>query len=137
MADKKTGIDQELILNLANILKDTDLTEIEVEQDNMRIRVSRNSQTVYAPPQQYAYAPQMMQAPQAAPAAVVASPMAAAVASNGFTLTSPMVGTGQPAFRRDRHSRQGRPDRSDHRSDEDHEPDSGAPVGEGNGDHGG
>ena len=93
MADKKTGIDQELILNLANILKDTDLTEIEVEQDNMRIRVSRNSQTVYAPPQQYAYAPQMMQAPQAAPAAVVASPMAAAVASNGFTLTSPMVGT--------------------------------------------
>ena len=42
MADKKPGIDQALIRDLANILKDTDLTEIEVEQDDLRIRVSRN-----------------------------------------------------------------------------------------------
>ena len=91
MADKKTGIDQALIRDLANILKDTDLTEIEVEQEDLRIRVSRNSQTVYAAPQQY-YAPQM-QAPQPAPVAAVPTAMAAAVATNGSTLTSPMVGT--------------------------------------------
>jgi acetyl-CoA carboxylase biotin carboxyl carrier protein len=102
MADKKTGIDQALIRDLANILNDTDLTEIEVEQDDMRIRVSRNSQTVYAAPQ-YGYAPpQQMQQP-AAP--VVNAVVPAVAATNGFTLTSPMVGTcyyapapGSPAF---------------------------------------
>jgi acetyl-CoA carboxylase biotin carboxyl carrier protein len=94
MADKKTGIDQALIRDLANILKDTDLTEIEVEQDDLRIRVSR-----MGPPQTVqAYAPQMMQPmapyaqPGAAPAAATAQPEAAPVIS-GFTLTSPMVGT--------------------------------------------
>ena len=105
MADKKTGIDQALIRDLANILKDTDLTEIEVEQDDLRIRVSRMgpAQTIQA------YAPQMMQpmAPYAQPVAAAASaaqPEAAPVVS-GFTLTSPMVGTcyyspapGSPAF---------------------------------------
>ena len=32
MAEKKPGIDQALIRDLANILNDTDLTEIEVER---------------------------------------------------------------------------------------------------------
>jgi acetyl-CoA carboxylase biotin carboxyl carrier protein len=93
MAEKKTGIDQALIRDLANILKDTDLTEIEVQQDELRIRVSRNSQTVYAPAPQYpAYAPQAYAAPQPAAAAPAAVAAAAPVAA-GFTLTSPMVGT--------------------------------------------
>lgn len=39
MAEKKTGIDQALIRELANILNETDLSEIEVEQDALRIRV--------------------------------------------------------------------------------------------------
>ena len=98
MAEKKTSIDQALIRDLANILKDTDLTEIEVEQDDLRIRVSRNGQTlpqtIYAPaPYPAAYAqPQAMQPAAAVPAAaVVAESVAPAV--NGFTLTSPMVGT--------------------------------------------
>jgi acetyl-CoA carboxylase biotin carboxyl carrier protein len=93
MADKKTSIDQALIRDLANILKDTDLTEIEVEQDDLRIRVSRNSQTVYAAPPQYAapYPAPMPQAMAAAPVATAAP--VAAPATNGFTLTSPMVGT--------------------------------------------
>ena len=67
MADKKTGIDQALIRDLANILNETDLTEIEVEQDDLRIRVSR------------AGTPQYVQAPIAAPAP--AAPAAAAVAA--------------------------------------------------------
>ena len=41
MADKNKGIDQSLIRDLANILNETDLTEIEVEQDDLSIRVSR------------------------------------------------------------------------------------------------
>ena len=104
MAEKKTTIDQALIRDLANILKDTDLTEIEVEQNDLRIRVSRNSQT---PQTVYAQAPYPYAQPQApqAPAALVAAAQPEAVVSNGFTLTSPMVGTcyyapapGSPAF---------------------------------------
>ena len=108
MADKKTGIDQALIRDLANILKDTDLTEIEVEQDDLRIRVSRlgpaQPMQAYAPPMIHAMAP----AAQPVAAATAAQPAAAAEAApvvNGFTLTSPMVGTcyhspapGSPAF---------------------------------------
>ena len=65
MADKKSGIDQALIRDLAHILNDTDLTEIEVEQDDLRIRVSRNGTPV--PMQMPAYNYQAPAAP--APAA--------------------------------------------------------------------
>ena len=41
MADDKQGIDQDLIRQLANLLKETDLSEIEVEQGDFRVRVSR------------------------------------------------------------------------------------------------
>ena len=90
MADKKHGIDQALIRDLANILNETDLTEIEVEQDDLRIRVSR------------AGTPQYVQAPIAAPAfaapAAVAATAAVAAApadarSNKNAVTAPMVGT--------------------------------------------
>lgn len=94
MSEKKNGIDKELIRDLANILNDTDLSEIEVEQDDLRIRVSRS-----APPATvYAAAPQYAPAPAAAPAAPAAAPAAsaapAAPARNpANTVTSPMVGT--------------------------------------------
>ena len=88
MADKKHGIDQALIRDLANILNETDLTEIEVEQDDLRIRVSRNSAT------QYIQAPMPMAAPAAAPAPVAAAAPAAAPALNpANTVSAPMVGT--------------------------------------------
>ncbi|MGV1905174.1 acetyl-CoA carboxylase biotin carboxyl carrier protein [Agrobacterium cavarae] len=94
MSEKKNGIDKELIRDLANILNDTDLSEIEVEQDDLRIRVSRS-----APPATvYAAAPQYAPAPAAAPAAPAAAPAGAAApaapARNpANTVTSPMVGT--------------------------------------------
>ena len=75
MADKKHGIDQALIRDLANILNETDLTEIEVEQDDLRIRVSR------------AGTPQYVQAPIAAPA--FAAP--AAVAATAAVAAAPAV----------------------------------------------
>lgn len=89
MADKKQGIDQALIRDLANILNDTDLTEIEVEQEDLRIRVSRavNTQYVSAPvPAQYA-------APAAAPVAAAAPAAAPAARDNKNAVTAPMVGT--------------------------------------------
>lgn len=87
MSDKKNGIDKGLIRDLANILNETDLTEIEVEQDDLRIRVSRAGTTQY------------VQAPIAAPAyapAAAAAPVAAAapaVQDNKNAVTAPMVGT--------------------------------------------
>jgi acetyl-CoA carboxylase biotin carboxyl carrier protein len=93
MSEKKTGIDKELIRDLANILNDTDLSEIEVEQDDLRIRVSRNipAATVYAAP---APAPVAAAAPVAAPSPLGAPAAPAAPARNpANTVTSPMVGT--------------------------------------------
>ena len=89
MADKNKGIDQSLIRDLANILNETDLTEIEVEQDDLRIRVSR------AGTPHYVSAPM----PAAAPAAPVAAAAPVAVSasdaarSNKNAVTAPMVGT--------------------------------------------
>ncbi|NSX90485.1 acetyl-CoA carboxylase biotin carboxyl carrier protein [Agrobacterium tumefaciens] len=96
MSEKKQGIDKELIRELANILNDTDLSEIEVEQDDLRIRVSRAAPaaTVYAAAPA-AYAPAPAAAPAAAPAiAAPAAPAAAGPARNpANTVSSPMVGT--------------------------------------------
>lgn len=89
-------IDTKLIRELAEILKDAALGEIEVEQGDLRIRVSTEGagQTVYATaPQAYA-APVAHSAPAAAPVApstLAAPPAAAAEAKNA--VTSPMVGT--------------------------------------------
>ncbi|WP_431322073.1 acetyl-CoA carboxylase biotin carboxyl carrier protein [Rhizobium sp. YTU87027] len=92
MAEKKNGIDQALIRDLANILNDTDLTEIEVEQDDLRIRVSRagNTQYVQAPIAAPAFAAAVPAA--AAPAAAPAAP-AAAARNPANTVSAPMVGT--------------------------------------------
>ena len=43
MSIKKTGVDQQLIRDLAGILNDTDLTEIEVELGDLKVRVSRQA----------------------------------------------------------------------------------------------
>ena len=92
MATRKPGIDQKLVRELADILNETDLTEIEVEQDDLRIRVSRGAT---AAPQM---APVAVSAPAAAAPAAAAGPTAAdPAAESGPNLsnavTSPMVGT--------------------------------------------
>lgn len=87
MADKKPGIDQTLIRDLANILNETDLTEIEVEQEDLRIRVSRagTPQYVSAP------VPAMAAPVQAVAAAQAAAPESGRASKNA--VTAPMVGT--------------------------------------------
>jgi acetyl-CoA carboxylase biotin carboxyl carrier protein len=88
MATRKPSIDQDLIRDLANILNETDLTEIEIEQDDLRVRVSRagTPQMVHAPVAQ-------AQAPAAQPVAAQAAEAAAPAAQSANAVTAPMVGT--------------------------------------------
>jgi acetyl-CoA carboxylase biotin carboxyl carrier protein len=108
MTKASSSNDQDLIEAIAKLLNEQNLAEIEIEREDLRVRVTRTypSQAVQqvAMP---AYAPQApAPAPIAAPiAAVAAAPAAEDLASNPGTLTSPMVGTaylasepGKPQF---------------------------------------
>lgn len=83
MSNAKPTIDSALIRELADLLKETELTEIEVEQPNLRIRVSR--------------AAPMASAAVAVPAVVAPAAPAAAVEVDAHqhpgAVKSPMVGT--------------------------------------------
>ena len=110
----KSSVDQDLIRAIAELLNKENLAEIEIEQEDLRVRVTRSypaEAPAYAPaPMHYMAAP-AAPAPAAAPSAPSGSVPAAApakaedLASNPGTLTSPMVGTayrspepGKPAF---------------------------------------
>ena len=84
-------IDARLVRKLADILTETGLTEIEVEHNDLKIRVAKTAAPAavqYAPaPAAYAAA---APAPAAAPAGEAAS---AAVERKGDVVKSPMVGT--------------------------------------------
>jgi acetyl-CoA carboxylase biotin carboxyl carrier protein len=83
---KRAEIDQQLIRDLAGILDETSLSEIEVEQGDLRIRVSRQIAT------QQAAMP--MPAPAPAPVAQAAPPGPAPAAEPARNaVPSPMVGT--------------------------------------------
>lgn len=89
----QTPIDTKLVRRLADILKDTGLSEIEVEQGELRIRVAREL-TVHAAPQVYAAAPAPMAAAPAPAFAPTSAPTASAPAERkGDLVKSPMVGT--------------------------------------------
>jgi acetyl-CoA carboxylase biotin carboxyl carrier protein len=89
MTTKKTGIDQQLIRDLAGILNDTNLTEIEVELDAFKVRVSRQAAAVHA-----VAAPQPIYAAPAQPASHPVSAAAAPAADTSKNaVPSPMVGT--------------------------------------------
>ena len=89
---KNEGIDAGLIRSLADILNETDLTEIEVERGELRIRVAREVTMTAAAPIQYAAAPVAHAAPAAAPASMPSDP-ATIVSRKGEEVKSPMVGT--------------------------------------------
>ena len=92
MAD---SIDPRLVRKLADILSDTGLTEIEVEQEGLRIRVAREI-TAAPAPVAYAVAPQ---GPAPAYAPTAAAPQTAPILTDipaapvGDAVKSPMVGT--------------------------------------------
>ena len=82
----KMNIDSSAVLKLSDLLKKTDLSEIEYEVDGCRIRVSR--QTGYSMP------PQMLAAPVAAsPSSAPAGATTANPESHPGVVRSPMVGT--------------------------------------------
>lgn len=86
MAKDNKTFDNEQIRQLAEILTDTGLSEIEVEQDGLKIRVAREITATYAA----APAP-AVQAP--APSIVSAPATEAPAAKSAGTVNSPMVGT--------------------------------------------
>jgi len=74
---KKSGIDADAVRELSALLKETGLSEIEIEHNGARIRVSSVSAA----------------APATAPAAAPAPAAGHSVAANPGAVTSPMVGT--------------------------------------------
>lgn len=86
MKDPKPSVDQDLIRDLAALLDETGLTEIEIEQDKIRLRVARSVgvQAVAPPPPP----PPRSETPPPPPAAQPAD-----LASHAGAVLSPMVGT--------------------------------------------
>jgi acetyl-CoA carboxylase biotin carboxyl carrier protein len=104
MSDKKTGgVDPDLVRELAKILGESGLSEIEVEHGPMKLRLSRNVSVSSAPPapvHQVNYA-----APTVATTEAPAATPAQTAANHPGMVPSPMVGTaylspepGAPAF---------------------------------------
>ncbi|MES0860733.1 acetyl-CoA carboxylase biotin carboxyl carrier protein [Ruegeria sp. SCPT10] len=113
MTDTKHDADVAFIKALAELLRENDLTELQVkreygEEDSLNVRVSRMTQAVAAPVQ-VAVPAAAPTAPAAAPAPAAAAAEAPAAqedpASHPGAVTSPMVGTvymqaepGAPSF---------------------------------------
>ena len=83
---QKPAIDHELIRELARLLDETGLTEIEFERDGQRVRVARQAQAVAAAP------PRMPSVESPAPA-FEAEGAPLDPAKHPGVVTSPMVGT--------------------------------------------
>ncbi|MBN8848872.1 MULTISPECIES: acetyl-CoA carboxylase biotin carboxyl carrier protein [unclassified Sphingomonas] len=83
-------VDVGLVRQLAELLDATNLTEIEVEEGERKIRVARKAAAIAAPAMHYAPAPA---AAPAAPAAAPAAAEAPAAPSHANAVRSPMVGT--------------------------------------------
>ena len=92
MASSKSAIDTKLIRQLADMLNETELNEIEVEEGDLRIRLARGADGYSVMQAAPMMAPAAAPAPVAAPApAAEAAPSAAAASSP--SIPSPMVGT--------------------------------------------
>ena len=103
----KLKVDVDTVRELANLLVDTGLTEIEIEQDDIKLRLERKvQQTVMASVPAPAPAPQA--APAAAPGAPAAAPSAADAHPGATEVLSPMVGTAYVAPEPGAGLRQGR-----------------------------
>lgn len=85
---QKPEVDHDLIRELANLLEETGLTEIEVERDGIRVRVARGREVSHVVGGVVPAA-----APPSAAAVALAPPAAADPASHPGLVTSPMVGT--------------------------------------------
>lgn len=93
MPKEDMTVDPRFVREIASILKETDLTEIEVENGSMKVRVTRKIEQAQI--QMPAYYPPQHQAPahQQAPAQASAAPAAPASGPEAGSVPSPMVGT--------------------------------------------
>lgn len=95
MKTNKPNIDPALVREIATLLSESDLTEIEVQHEDLRIRVVRAAPTVYAAAPALAPAP-VAAAPVNVPAALSGAASAPAVddpSKHPGVVNSPMVGT--------------------------------------------
>lgn len=90
MSTAKTKLDTGLVRELAAILREADLGEVEIEHDGLRIRVSKPAAPVM---QSAVMAAPVASAPAAAAAAPAAAGAPAAPAVSDNAIKSPMVGT--------------------------------------------
>ena len=88
-APKFTSDDSALIRELALLLDETSLTEIEIERAGLRLRVARNISIAASMPA--SYQPSAAAPAAALPAAI--APAAANIAEHPGAVPSPMVGT--------------------------------------------
>ena len=96
MAKSSSTFDADLVRELAHLLSETDITEIEVEKGDLRIRVARLAATSVAPAPAVSVAPVLV-APAPAPSGPGTPVSAGADDTHPDSLASPMVGT---AYRR-------------------------------------
>ncbi|WP_234682723.1 acetyl-CoA carboxylase biotin carboxyl carrier protein [Bradyrhizobium monzae] len=88
-AAKFSSEDSALVRELALLLDETSLTEIEIERAGLRLRVARNISVAATMPVPVAHAaPGLVAAPAAAPAAAAAD-----MSKHPGAVSSPMVGT--------------------------------------------
>ena len=88
MADGKPAIDKELIRELAALLDETGLTEIEIERDGLRVRVGRGGAVIAPMPAHSTPIPPPMMT-ETAPITAIATDLA----KHPGAVNSPMVGT--------------------------------------------
>jgi acetyl-CoA carboxylase biotin carboxyl carrier protein len=79
---KKKSPNEDLIRSLADLLNETGLTEIEIEENNLRVRVARMAAPTHFVPSSYA-----------PPATAGVSNAASNLENHPGVVTSPMVGT--------------------------------------------
>lgn len=89
-AAKFSSEDSALVRELALVLDETSLTEIEIERAGLRLRVARNISVAATMPMPMAAAPAVLPTAAGATAAV---PAAADLSKHPGAVTSPMVGT--------------------------------------------
>ncbi|MGY3240394.1 acetyl-CoA carboxylase biotin carboxyl carrier protein [Bradyrhizobium sp. USDA 4472] len=89
-AAKFSSEDSALVRELALLLDETSLTEIEIERAGLRLRVARNLSVAATMPMPVAAAAPAL---PAAPAAVAPAAAAADISKHPGAVTSPMVGT--------------------------------------------
>jgi acetyl-CoA carboxylase biotin carboxyl carrier protein len=82
--DKREQLDEEMIRSLASLLNETGLSEIEIEQKGLRVRVARNVTVVAAAP---------MTAAASAASAVASAASMDDPSEHPGVVASPMVGT--------------------------------------------